>query len=419
MSIEHCKYNNTKAAQKTRRMVLLGASGSIGQTTLSFFEREGETIDIEILGLSVHSSIDFVRKHLFSERPRASHIAITDSRCQTEVQALAKEFTHTHFYTGANGLLDMIEETHRKGADTVLIAIVGAAGIAATLKAIELGMKVALANKESLVTAGPAIQRALDISFQKPLKEQALLLPVDSEHNSVFRLLYGLKSESVRRVILSASGGPFRDLEPEKLANVSKQEVLKHPNWSMGAKITVDSAGMINKGLELIEAHYLFSWPYETLEAWIHRDSLVHALVELSDGSYLLHASHTDMVFPIAHVLFFPEPVPRKPIAATGPLEWDPLDFSDVSAARYPGFYVCLQAGKAGGTAPAILNAANEVAVTAFLSGQIHFTQIVTLIKLVLDRSKIEKTEELGLFIEADKRARSIAKSCLEGLAET
>ena len=374
-------------------------------------------MDIEVVGLSVHSSLDFVRKHLSSQNIKPSHIAVTDPHCQADVQTLASEFTHIHFYKGAEGLLDMIEQAHHEGADTILIAIVGAAGIKATLKAIELGMKVALANKESLVTAGPAIQKALELSFQKPLKEQAVLLPVDSEHSSVFRLLYGLKSETVRRVILSASGGPFRDLEPEKLAGVTKEEVLQHPNWSMGAKITVDSAGMINKGLEMIEAHYLFSWPYASLDAWIHRDSLVHALVELSDGSYLLHASHTDMAFPIAHVLFFPEPVAKEPIAATSPLEWNPLDFSTVSAERYPGFYACLEAGKTGGTAPAVLNAANEIAVAAFLSGQIHFTQIVRLIKLVLDRAKIEKTVELGTFLEADKQARSLAKSSLKQIA--
>lgn len=417
MSLDSYKYNNAKAAQRTRRLLVLGASGSIGQSSLAFLERHKETAAVEVVGISVHSSLDFVRKYLSSQNPRPSCVSITNPQYKADVQSLQSEFSNVHFYLGESALLDMMEEAHQRGADTVLVAIVGAAGIQATLKAIELGMKVALANKESLVTAGPAIQKALELSFQKPLGEQALLLPVDSEHNSVFRLLYGLKSETVQKIILSASGGPFRDLEPEKLAEVRKEEVLQHPNWSMGAKITVDSAGMVNKGLELIEAHYLFSYAYDSLDAWIHRDSLVHALLKLSDSSYLFHASHTDMAFPIAHVLFFPEPVPTEPVPATSPLEWKPLAFQEVSTERYPGFYLCLEAGKIGGTAPTVLNAANEFAVAAFLRDQIHFTQIVRLIRLVLDKARIEKTVELEAFLEADRQARSIAKSCLASLA--
>ena len=411
---EYCKYNNTRAAKKTKRLVLLGASGSIGKTSLSFLAQHK---DIKILGLSVHSSLDFVRDYLSSQASVTPHIAITDPKCRLELEGLASSFPQNHFYGGGEGLLEMLERAREDGADTALIAIVGAAGIAVTLRAIELGMKLALANKESLVTAGPVIQKALEDSFQRPLEEQALLLPVDSEHNSVFRLLYGLKGERVRRLILSASGGPFRDMKAEQLKKVTKAEVLRHPNWSMGAKISVDSAGMINKGLEIIEAHYLFSCPYESLDAWVHRESLVHALIELGDGSYLFHASHTDMVFPIAQVLFFPEPLPRAPIPATTPLEWKALDFKEIAKDLYPGFYVCLEAGRLGGTAPAMLNAANECAVAAFLREQIHFTQIVDLIKMVMEQAKIEDSRELEVFLEADKKARSLSKSCLAKLS--
>ncbi len=416
---------NPQAAKKTRRLILLGASGSIGQTTLSYLESltifQKEETEIEVVGISVHSSIQFVRKYLYTlgtlKKNKATHpfhVAISNPKYQSEVRKLQKEFSHVTFYVGANGLLDMIASAQNDGADTLLTAIVGSAGIQATLQGIYLGMKIALANKETLVTAGPVIQKAmLESSAQKPIEKQASLLPTDSEHNSVFRMLYGLQKNDLRRIILSASGGPFRDLKPEELPSVTKERVLKHPNWSMGNKITVDSASMINKGLEMIEAHYVFSCPYERLEAWLHRPSLVHAIAELSDGSYLFHASSPDMVFPIAHVLFFPQSVPQKHIKAKVSLEWEALSFSKLQKELYPGFFLCLDAGKKGGTAPAILNAANEIAVKAFLQDKIHFTQIVNVISSIMDNADIQETDDLNTFLEADQWARNQAHTLI------
>ena len=293
-------------------------------------------------------------------------------------------------------------------ADTILTAIVGAAGIRATTQAIQLGMKVALANKETLVTAGPMIQQALLEARQN--EKKSVMIPVDSEHNSLFRLIYREEAEAIRRLILTASGGPFVDLSVDELACVTKEQVLKHPTWSMGAKITVDSAGMINKGLEVIETHYLFAAPYENIGVCIHRNSLVHAMLEFCDGSYTMHTYSPDMVFSIAHALFFPENVAYRHPQADAPPEWPVIHFEELSKDKYPGFYLCMEAGKAGGNAPAVFNGANEAAVAAFLADRIHFTQIAEVIDSVMDCAPIDHGSDLELFLEADAWGRKQAE---------
>ena len=406
------------SSHKTKKLILLGASGSIGQSTLSFLEKQDE---IELSAFSVHTSIDFVYKFLSKTKKNNMDIAITAPFNKEELQSLRSSFPQNRFFGEMDGMIKMIESAASRGADTVLTAVVGSIGITAAIRTIELGLKLALANKESLVTAGPVIRSCLDrikTRSNKEINSSSLpapsILPVDSEHNSILRLGSSLSSEAVRKVILPASGGPLLHWKEEDIALVSKEEVLAHPNWSMGPKISVDSAGMINKGLEVIEAHYLFSLPYEMLDVWIHPRSLVHAILELSDGSYFFHASSPDMLFPIAHSLCFPNPPPCLRTRAQTPLMWNPLDFQSVLEKKYPGFFLCLEAGKEGGTAPSILNAANEEAVRFFLEGRIDFIKIPDLIRAVLDQMLISQGEELDMFLEADREARVRAKDIVE-----
>ncbi len=396
---------------KTKNLILLGASGSIGKSTLDYLKTDPEKkkYGINIVALSVHSSLEFLKEYLSHKRETLRYVCVSSKEVKEEARELSLLHKEIKFFYESDGLVEMLEEAHGIGADTVMVAVVGSVGIMATLRAIQLGMKVTLANKESLVLAGSVVLKELRKRKLAYPEEPAFLLPVDSEHNSVFRIIEKMKTSAVHRIILTASGGSLRDLSANEIKKVTKAQVLKHPNWSMGAKINVDSASMINKGLELIEAHYLFEWEYSKLEAYIHRHSLVHALVECSDGSYLFHASFPDMSYPIAHTLFYPEPVPHTQRAYSQPLEWSSLEFSLPNREIYPGFYLSVEVAKQGLTAPAIFNATNEVAVAAFLEDKIHFTQIVDVIKEVLDEAILEKGDDLPIFLDADAWARSRA----------
>lgn len=414
-----CELLNAGAATRTRSVVVLGASGSVGGSTLEFLKACPEA-DISLAAVSVHGSVDRLRE-ILTEFPGVRLATITSPDAYKEHNAaLRRDFSHVTFFNGSDGALSMIEAAVANGADTVLTAVVGAAGIAATMLALRLGVKVALANKETMVTAGPAIEALLrdraagqvnqsDATNQSSGK-RPVILPVDSEHNAIFQVIHGLRPDHIRRVILTASGGPFRDWPIQKIQNVSRAEVLNHPTWSMGPKITVDSAGMINKGLELIEAHFLFSIPYAALDVLIHKDSYVHGMAETSDGGYLLCASRPHMVFPIAHSLLYPDPVPNAHSMATSPQTWPGLEFEEVQPDRYPGYAICRAAGEQGGTAPAILNAANEEAVRLFLDDVIGFTGIPALIDAVLNRLPIESGTDLEIFLEADRAARELAR---------
>lgn len=331
------------------------------------------------------------------------HVAITEpSAYLSNIDSLKSEFRGVRFYQGESGTIEMLNAA---GADTVLTAVVGASGIRATMAAFALGMKVALANKETMVTAGPAIVESIRRAAIKPV-----IIPVDSEHSAVFQLIREMNRNHLRRIILTASGGPFRDYTIDQIKRVSREQVLSHPTWSMGPKISVDSAGMINKGLEVIEAHYLFSVPYEMLDVYIHRESYVHGMIETREGGYLFAASNPHMVFPIANALYFPEMICEPHPQSSGPHTWPPLVFETIDHEKYPGFRICVEAGKRGGTAPAIMNAANEIAVEYFLKGIIEFTDIPVIIEMVLGEIDTEYGLELELYLEADGRARELAR---------
>ncbi len=393
---------NPAACRPTRRLILLGASGSVGTTTAAYLRQRP---DIQLDALSVHSNIERLER-LLLQYPSVRFAGITDEHAfDGAVRAgIEQRYPDVQFFRGDSGIVQLTQAAAAAGADTALTAVVGASGIAATMEALRCSLKVALANKETLVTAGPAIRATLNRG------SGASILPVDSEHNAIFQLLQGLPPRHLRGIVLTASGGPFRDLPPSALRKVTRSEVLEHPTWSMGPKITVDSAGMMNKGLEIIEAHFLFSVPYEMLSACIHRRSVVHGMIETADGGFLLAASSPDMVFPVAHALSFPEAVPEPHPVAQRPTTWPELSFEAVDMERYPGFGICLAAGRTGGTAPAVLNAANEVAVELFLADELHFADIAPFVSSVLDRIPIEHGTDLGLFLEADRRARVAAR---------
>lgn len=384
-------------AYQTRRLVILGVSGSVGSTAVDYLKLHRE---IELVAFSVHSSVD--RIHILLKEFSVKHVSITSPGVfDEEIAHLQTMYPRVKFYRGSEGIMEMISTVD---CDTVLTGIVGSAGIEATICSLRLGKKIALANKETMVTAGPAIEKLiLDLASQGILPT---IIPVDSEHNTIFQLLQGVSEDSLEKVILTASGGPFRELELDKLSTVTKEEVLNHPTWSMGPKITVDSAGMINKGLEIIEAHHLFSVPYSQLGAMIHRHSIVHGMVTTTDGGYLLGAANPGMVFPIAHALHYPAKVPEKHAIARDPTTWPPLSFEEISAERYPGYFLALQCGETGGTHPAIFNAANEVAVDLFLRGRIGFVDVFRLIQKTVEKLNPEYGTELGLYLSADEEAR-------------
>ncbi len=395
---------NAGRARRTGKLLLLGGTGSVGTTTLAVLRAHP---GIELTGVSVHKSADALEK-ILGEFSTLRFAAVSDAdTAAATLPGLRVRYPRVTFYSGAEGLVEIVRAAAAVGVDTVLTAVVGAAGIHATTEAVARGLKIALANKETLVTAGPAIAAQIQAL---PVDRRPVIVPVDSEHNAAFQLLEKMDPRHLRRLILTASGGPFRTRAEKELAGVSREEVLNHPNWKMGPKITVDSATMVNKGLEIIEAHFLFSLPYDALGVFIHPKSVVHAMAQTKDGAFLMAASRPHMVFPVAHALFYPESVPTDHAEATEPTSWPALEFAPVPDDRYPGFHLAVEAGRRGGTAGAVFNAANEVAVDLFLNGIIQFTDIPALLGMVLDQTEVEQGTELGLFLEADQRARDRAR---------
>lgn len=341
-----------------QKIVILGVTGSIGVSALKVLDACSN--QFELTGISYHENDTLARE--ICQKYKVSHLCCTSPEKRDEFpEGIA-------VHPDLKSLLDI-------DYDAVLIAVVGAVGVMPAYYAALAGKRILLANKESLVMAGSFI-------IEAARKNGAELLPVDSEHNSVFRLLEG--QSSVQKVIITASGGALREYPLVGLAEVSVENVLKHPTWSMGAKITVDSATMVNKALELIEAHYLFELSYEKLDALIHPQSFVHAILQARDGSYSFHVYEPDMVYSIAHTLFYPESAP--PILKAAPVDEMPaLTFQPIEKERYPAFFLGVEAGKEEGVFPAIFNAANEEAVAAFLDERIGYMKISSLIEEALE----------------------------------
>src|SRR5437763_7211700 len=338
---------------KRKRVVLLGATGSIGDSTLKVAHDIPDRM--EIVGLAANSNAD--KLAIAANKTRAKSVCLVDER---KIDILRSKLEYQpKIFIGQNGLREI---ARLEDSDMLLIAIVGTAGLHPALDAIESGKDLAVASKEILVMAGEVVTQAAQ-------KRGVKILPVDSEHNAIFQCLDGRQSE-VRRIILTASGGPFRETPAERLGHVTVEEALKHPTWNMGPKITIDSATLFNKGLEMIEAHWLFGVEMRRVEVVIHPQSIVHSMVEFADGSVLAQLSHSDMCFPIQYALTWPERVPNS----LPPLDFGKLQQLEFATPRYedfPALTLARDAGEEGGTLPAVLNASNEVAVAAFLAGRL------------------------------------------------
>ncbi|XLX39046.1 1-deoxy-D-xylulose-5-phosphate reductoisomerase [Ectopseudomonas mendocina] len=383
-----------------QQVTVLGATGSIGLSTLDVIARHPERY--QVFALTGFSRLAELQTLCVRHRPR--YAVVPDAESARELQShLRAAGLQTEVLVGEEGLCAVSAD---KAVDCVMAAIVGAAGLRPTLAAVQAGKKVLLANKEALVMSGALFMQAVK-------QNGAVLLPIDSEHNAIFQCLpgdysRGLQAVGVRRVLLTASGGPFRETPLAELERVTPEQACAHPNWSMGRKISVDSASMMNKGLEMIEACWLFDARPEQIEVVIHRQSVIHSLVDYVDGSVLAQLGNPDMRTPIAHALAWPERID----SGVSPLDLfaiGRLDFERPDEQRFPCLRLAREAVQAGGSAPAMLNAANEVAVEAFLQRRIRFTDIARMIDSVLNALPVRAVEALDTVFEADTRARELA----------
>jgi len=373
----------------TRKIAILGATGSIGKSTLDLVEDHPGRFDV----VSVTAAKNVEALADIARRTDARLAVIADESRLGDLQRLLAG-TDCRAAAGDAALIEAASDD----AELVIAAIVGCAGLKPVMAAVEAGKSVALANKEALVTAGELMTGAAQASG-------SVILPVDSEHNAIFQCLAGSRRKDVARIILTASGGPFRDASARAIAEATPAEAVAHPNWSMGAKISVDSATMMNKGLELIEARYLFGLTSDRIDIVVHPQSVVHSLVEFVDGSVLAQLGSPDMRIPIACALAWPERIETRAqrLNLTAIAR---LDFGSPDPERFPALRVARQALEAGGAAPIILNAANEVAVASFLAGAIRFPDIVELVKRSLDELHFDAPTSIAEVLDIDRRTR-------------
>ncbi|HUR84987.1 MAG TPA: 1-deoxy-D-xylulose-5-phosphate reductoisomerase [Solirubrobacteraceae bacterium] len=378
-----------------RRLLILGSTGSIGTQALDVVGRDPE---LELVGLSAESSADAL-----IEQARAfgvKRIALADPDAGARA---AEAWTDGEVLAGAEGLVKLVVES---GADLVLNALVGSAGLGPTVAALGEGMDLALANKESLVVGGELVMALAEGTG-------AQILPVDSEHSALHQLLAGERPGTVEKLVLTASGGPFRGRTRAELQDVAVEDALRHPTWDMGGKITIDSATLMNKGLEVIEAHHLFGVPYDRIDVVVHPQSIVHSLITLCDGAALAHLGHPDMRVPISYALHYPEraevPVKALDLAEVGALTFEPVDHD-----AFPCLGLARAAATAGGTAPCVLNAANEVAVHAFLRGNLSYLGIAAVIERTLEALPPARIRAFETLYEADREARVLAARLVE-----
>jgi 1-deoxy-D-xylulose-5-phosphate reductoisomerase len=377
-----------------RRLLILGSTGSIGTQALDIVARSRE---LELVGLSAERSWEALVAQARAHGVRRIALADADAGARA-----GEAWTDGEVLTGAEGLVRLVLES---GADLVLNALVGSAGLGPTVATLGEGIDLALANKESLVVGG-------DLVTQLAEATGAQIIPVDSEHSALHQLIAGERAmsgpASIDRLVLTASGGPFRGRTRDELAGVTVEEALRHPTWAMGGKITIDSATLMNKGLELIEAHHLFGTPYERIDVVVHPQSIVHSYVVLCDGAALAHLGHPDMRVPISYALHHPDRV-DVPIRALDLAEVGALTFESVDTEAFPALRLARAAAAAGGTAPCVLNAANEVAVHAFLDGRLDFLGIPAVIETALERLPAEPVRAFESLYDADRAARAVA----------
>jgi 1-deoxy-D-xylulose-5-phosphate reductoisomerase len=379
-----------------KKVVILGATGSIGTQALEIVAGSQE---LQVVGLSARSSWEALLER--ARRHGVPAVALSDA----DAAGRARSAWDGRVLAGEEGVRELIAGS---GADLVLNGMVGAAGLGPTIVALGEGIDVALANKESLVIGGELTTALAEATG-------ARLLPVDSEHSALFQLIGAEQPGTVERLVLTASGGPFRGRSD--LSDVSVEDALAHPTWKMGGRITIDSATLMNKGFEAIEARHLFAVPYERIEVVVHPQSIVHSLIDLNDGATLAHLGYPDMRVPISFALHYPEradvDVPRLDLAAVGELSFEPPDLETFACLR-----LALEAGRAGGTGPCVLNAADEVAVAAFLDGRIGFTAIAAAIERVLEQMPAQPVTHFEDLFAADAEARRRSEEQVGGLAK-
>jgi len=363
-------------------VAVLGSTGSIGTTALRVLDRQRDRF--RVTALTANSNAALLREQALKFSPSFVGMVETQNGADDDWQS---------------GTDSLVAAATRSDVDIVLNAIVGAAGLDATLAALEGGKRVALANKETLVIAGDLVRQACASGAGE-------VVPVDSEHSAILQCITGHPTAQVRRVVLTASGGPFRDWSVERLATATVDDALRHPTWRMGRKITIDSATLANKALEVIEAHFLFGLPYDRIDVVVHPQSIVHSFVEFIDGSVLAQMSVPTMELPVLYALTHPERVEDAGVPAFDPVKLSPMTYEPVDHERFPALHLGIAAGKAGGAAPAVFNAANERAVAAFLAGRIRFSDIARAISSALDKLSGMPSDTRVELLAADAAAR-------------
>lgn len=389
-----------KEKHTLKRIAILGSTGSIGRSALQVIEQFPNRF--QVVALAAGRNVDLLIEQIQRFRPKVA--AVLDQELANDLASRLPADIGVEVFAGSQGYQNIANCTD---ADMVLSSMVGAAGLIPTLSAIRAGKDVALANKETLVMAGALV-------MEEVRRYQIRLLPVDSEHNAIFQALEGHRREDLKRILLTASGGPFLNLPKEQLESVTPAQALNHPNWEMGAKITIDSATMMNKGLEVIEAKWLFDLAVEKIDVHIHPQSIVHSMVEYVDGSVIAQLGMPDMRVPIAYALAYPERL-KLDLPTLDLFSVQTLTFQEPDLGRYPCLDLAFNACKAGGTMPAVLNASNEVAVQAFLHKRIPFLAIARLVDKVMQEHELAPAKELEAILAADTWARRRAEAIING----
>lgn len=385
---------------KQKRIAILGSTGSIGTQTLDVVRKDES---LEVVALTTNTSIDLLYDQILEFNPRLVGV-MNEEKAEVLRERLQQSGHDIEVYSGMEGL---IKAACQEEADLVLTAVVGMIGLLPTIEAIKAGKNIALANKETLVTAGELV---MDLAKEYKVD----ILPVDSEHSAIFQSLKAGAHNEVSRLILTASGGPFRDYTGDMLEHVTIQDALNHPNWSMGSKITIDSATLMNKGLEVIEAKHLFDVDIEQIDVVVHKESIIHSMVEYVDGSTIAQLGTPDMRHPIAYAIYYPN---REKASYIPKLDWTTikqLSFDTPKKDLFPCLELAYEALRQGGTMPAVLNAANEVAVEAFLQGKISFLKIPQIIHEVMKSHICINRPSLDQILEADKEARKLSRKKVE-----
>ena len=376
---------------KTKKISLLGATGSIGTQTLDIIQSNKE--QFKLVSFSAGMNIAKVREITAQFRPE-----IVSVMQKVDADALQSEFPETRFVHGKEGLV--VVAAHA-GADMLVNAVIGSIGLEPTMQAIQEGITIAIANKETLVAAG-------DIVMSEARKRNVALLPVDSEHSALFQSMNGENQKRVSRLILTASGGSFRDLTRDQLKGVTVQQALDHPNWSMGNKLTIDSATMMNKGLEVIEAHHLFDMPYDKIDCLLHKESIIHSMIEFEDTSVMAQLGSPDMRVPIQYAMTYPDRIPMQNAKPLRLEEIGTLHFEKMDYERFKALALAYEAGRQGGTMPTVMNAANEEAVQLFMKGNIPFLQIEEIVERMMYNHQSISSPDLETILETDSLTRKM-----------